>query len=65
MADPYGKPSWKTWNGAREQSMCPVTPTGLSQLGPRYEKVWLGELDPVTALQEAQAAIDETIAKNK
>ncbi len=65
MADPY----WKAIMANMEWSQGTVYVPGYSnwteQLGPRYEKVWTGELDPATAMKEAQTSINETIAKNK
>jgi multiple sugar transport system substrate-binding protein len=65
MADPI----WQFFIEAMDHSklvpFVPEYPNWQEQLNQRYERIWTGELDVQQALQEAQAAIDQTIEENR
>jgi multiple sugar transport system substrate-binding protein len=61
-------PNWQLVTQAMETSststFVPNYPNYFEQVNQRNEAIWRGELDPATALEEAQAAIEETIGQN-
>jgi multiple sugar transport system substrate-binding protein len=65
MADPV----WEFFVQAMETSTSGEFVSGYSnwkeQLDQRYDAVWQGDTDPAEALQDAQAAVDETIEANQ
>jgi multiple sugar transport system substrate-binding protein len=70
-ADPQMQaiPIWSTISAAMKNStggvFVPKYPNFSEQLDQRQEKVWKGEMDPKAFLDEAQKAIEDTIAKKK
>lgn len=64
MADPNWQFFVEAMNTSTSGVFVPGYPNWGEQLGQRYESVWTGDVAPEQALEEAQQAVDDTIATN-
>ena len=63
MADPNWAAIVENMEYSSGSDYVPEYPNWNEQLNPRLELVWVGDLEPAAALEEAQQAIDDVIGR--
>jgi len=65
MGDPFWSVILETMEVSQGSDYVVEYPNWTEQINTRIEQVWLGELTPQEMVEEAQAAVDETISQNQ
>lgn len=65
MADPYWATIMEIMGDSEGSIYVPAYPNFVQEVDTRYEQVWAGELTPEQMAEQAQQAIDQTMAQNQ